>query len=188
MMHVIPRNTANILRVLLLVALICDLLILPLVPALVVLDGIAPLEALATSGMPDRSVWLLAIFIAAWQCVWTTGGYAVILTLFLLFFGVCAAVMLWQGRRVLRTILRSEPFSPENAVSLNRAAVCSFLISGATLARTVSTVLLKDAAAALLSYTALFIPLFAMAGLLFLLMSGLFGQATAMKEESDLTI
>ena len=188
MMHVIPRNTVSILRVLLLIALICDLLILPLVPALVVLDGIAPLEALATSGMPDRTVWMLAIFIAAWQYVWTADGYTVILTLFLLFFGVCAAVMLWQGRRVLRTILRSEPFSPENAVSLNRAAVCSFLISGAALARTVSTVLLKDAAAALLSYTALFIPLFAMAGLLFLLMSGLFGQATAMKEESDLTI
>ena len=39
-----------------------------------------------------------------------------------------------------------------------------------------------------MSYTALFIPLFAMAGLLFLLMFGLFGQATAMKEENDLTI
>ena len=51
-----------------------------------------------------------------------------------------------------------------------------------------STAFLKGAGAALMSYTALFIPLFAMAGLLFLLMSGLFGQATVMKEENDLTI
>ena len=50
------------------------------------------------------------------------------------------------------------------------------------------TVLILGAGAALMSYTALFVPLFAMAGLLFLLMSGLFGQATTMKEENDLTI
>ena len=110
------------------------------------------------------------------------------LTLFLLFSGVCAAVILWQGRRALRTLLRGQPFSAENAVSLRRAAVCAFLIAGAALVRTVSTAFWKGPGAALVSYTALFIPLFAMAGLLFLLMSGLFGQATAMKEENDLTI
>lgn len=184
----IPRNATKILRFLLLVAFICDLLILPMVPVLVILNGIEPLGTLATSGMPDLPAWLLAIFIASWINIWTTGGYTIMLTLFLLFSGVCAAVILWQGRRVLRTILRSEPFSPENAVSLKRAGVCSFLISGSALVRTVSTVFLKGAGAALMSYTALFIPLFAMAGLLFLLMSGLFGQATVMKEENDLTI
>ncbi len=110
------------------------------------------------------------------------------LTLFLLFSGVCAAVILWQGRRVLRTLLRGQPFSAENAVSLRRAAVCAFLIAGAALVRTVSTAFWKGPGAALVSYTALFIPLFAMAGLLFLLMSGLFGQASDMKAENDLTI
>ena len=184
----ISKNITKILRALLLLAFICDLLILPLVPVLVVLDGIAPLGALAASGMPDISAWLLAIFLMSWKYVWTADGYTMMLTLFLLFSGVCAAVILWQGRRVLRTILRSEPFSPENAVSLKRAAVCAFLISAAALARTVSTVFLRGAGAALMSYTALFVPLFAMAGLLFLLMSGLFGQATTMKEENDLTI
>ena len=184
----IPRNTTKILRFLLLLAFICDLLILPMVPVLVVLDGIEPLGALAASGMPDIPAWLLAILIVSWGYVWTAGGYTVMLTLFLLFSGVCTAIILWQGHRVLRAILRSEPFSPENAVSLKRAGVCSFLISGAALTRTVSTAFLKDAGAALMSYTALFIPLFAMAGLLFLLMSGLFGQATVMKEENDLTI
>ena len=47
---------------------------------------------------------------------------ALVLTLFLLVAGVCTALILWQGRRVLRTILRGEPFSAENAVSLRRAA------------------------------------------------------------------
>ena len=188
MKYTIPKNVTKTLRVLLLIAFVCDLLMLPLVPALVLLNGMEPLEALAVSGMPDAPIWLLAIFLMAWITVWSYGGHAVMLTLFLLFSGVCAAVILWQGRRVLRTILRSEPFSPENAVSLKRAVVCACLISAAALARTVSTVFLRGAGAALMSYTALFVPLFAMAGLLFLLMSGLFGQATTMKEENDLTI
>ncbi|MDY5613530.1 DUF2975 domain-containing protein [Dysosmobacter sp.] len=188
MKQMIPKKIAKTLRVLLLIAFICDLLILPLVPVLVILNGIGPLGALVTSGIPDLPAWMLAIFIVSWMHVWTAGGYTIMLTLFLLFSGVCAAVILWQGRRVLRTILRSEPFSPENAVSLKRAGVCSFLISGAALVRTGSTAFLKDAGSALMSYTALFIPLFAMAGLLFLLMSGLFGQASDMKAENDLTI
>nr|WP_325197096.1 DUF2975 domain-containing protein [uncultured Oscillibacter sp.] len=188
MKQMIPKNVAKILRVLLLIAFVCDLLILPLVPALVLLNGTEPLETLAVSGMPDAPVWLLAVFLMAWISVWSCGDYAVMLTLFLLFSGVCAAVILWQGRRVLRTLLRGQPFSAENAVSLRRAAVCAFLIAGAALVRTVSTAMWKGPGAALASYTALFIPLFAMAGLLFLLMSGLFGQATAMKEENDLTI
>ena len=188
MKQLIPKKITRALRVLLLIALICDLLLLPLVPVLVLLGGVEPLGAFVTSGMPDLPAWSLAIFLVSWLQIWSLGGYAVALTLFLLFFGVCAAVILVQGRRVLRTLLRSEPFAVENAVSLKRAAVCAFLISGAALVRTVSTVFLKSAADALLSYTALFIPLFAMAGLLFLLMSGLFGQATAMKEENDLTI
>ena len=103
----IPRNTTKILRFLLLLAFICDLLILPMVPVLVVLGGIEPLGALAASGMPDIPAWLLAILIVSWGYVWTAGGYTVMLTLFLLFSGVCAAVILWQGHRVLRAILRS---------------------------------------------------------------------------------
>ena len=46
----------------------------------------------------------------------------------------------------------------------------------------------EDGAAALLSYTALFIPLFTMAGLLCLVMAGLFHRAAEMKAENDLTI
>ena len=109
MKYTIPKNVTKTLRVLLLIAFVCDLLMLPLVPALVLLNGMEPLEALAVSGMPDAPIWLLAIFLMAWITVWSYGGHAVMLTLFLLFSGVCAAVILWQGRRVLRTLLRGRP-------------------------------------------------------------------------------
>ena len=40
----------------------------------------------------------------------------------------------------------------------------------------------------LVTYNALFVPIFAMAGLLCLVMSALFRQAAEMKSENDLTI
>ena len=42
--------------------------------------------------------------------------------------------------------------------------------------------------APLFTYTTLFVPAFFMAGLLFLVMSALFGQAAELKEDQDLTI
>lgn len=183
-----PKKISALLRGLLLIAFICDLLVLPLIPALVMLGGPEALGTLAVSEVPDLPLWMLVILFLAWKQVWTAGSYQIVLTLFLVFSGICTAVILWQARRVLRTVLRGEPFSPENGISLKRAAVCAFLIAAAALVRTVSTVFLKSTASALLSYTALFIPLFMMAGSLFLLMSGLFRQAAAMKAENDLII
>ena len=61
--------------------------------------------------------------------------YWPVLSLFLLSCGVCTAVILWQARRVLQTILRGEPFTWSNAVSLRRAAWACFLIAGAALVR-----------------------------------------------------
>ena len=110
------------------------------------------------------------------------------LTLFLLFSGVCAAVILWQGRRVLKTILRGQPFSMENAVSLRRAAVCGFLIAAAALVRLVFSLFYTRSLLPLTTYNALFVPIFAMFGLLCLVMSALFRQAAELKAENDLTI
>ena len=97
-------------------------------------------------------------------------------------------MILWQGRRVLGAILRGEPFSMENAVSLRRAAVSSFVISLAALIRLVFSLCWYRSPAPLLTYNALFVPIFAMAGLLCLVMSALFRQAAEMKAENDLTI
>ena len=89
---------------------------------------------------------------------------------------------------MLGTILRGEPFSMENAVSLRRAAVCAFLIAAAALARVIWGVCYYRSANPLATYNALFVPIFAMAGLLCLVMSALFRQAAELKAENDLTI
>ena len=89
---------------------------------------------------------------------------------------------------MLRTILQGDPFSLTNAVSLRRAAFYSFIISLAALARLLFSIFHFRSLQPLLSYNALFIPIFAMAGLLCLVMSALFRQAADMKAENDLTI
>ena len=76
----------------------------------------------------------------------------------------------------------------ENAVSLRRAAVCAFLIALAALARVVFGLLFYRYLSPLLTYNALFVPIFAMFGLLCLIMSALFRQAAELKAENDLTI
>ena len=88
---------------------------------------------------------------------------------------------------LLEIILKEAWNSPKNAVYLQRAAAGCFVIAAGALGRTAFT-LCRDGAAALLSYTALFIPLFTMAGLLCLVMAGLFHRAAEMKAENDLTI
>ena len=60
-------------------------------------------------------------------------AYTAVLTLFLWACGICTAIILWQGKRVLDTIMKGEPFTLANAANLRRAAVCCFIISGACL-------------------------------------------------------
>ena len=102
--------------------------------------------------------------------------------------GVCTAVILWQGRRVLDTILRGTPFCGENAGNLKRAAVCCFLISAFALVRVLWGVWFFQSVRPLLTYCGLFVPIFLMSGLLCLVMSALFRQAAQIKAENDLTI
>ena len=111
-----------------------------------------------------------------------------VLTLFLLSCGTCTAVILWQGKRVLDTILKGDPFVLDNAKSLKRAAVCCFVISGAALVRVIWGLAYYQSIAPLLTYNALFVPIFLMGGLLFMVMSALFRQAAELKAENDLTI
>ncbi len=157
------QKIAHILKNLVTVTFVCNLLAVPAVPYVVwrghAEAGLARLE-----------------------------GYHPVLIAFLMVCGCCTAVVLWQGRRVLSSILRGEPFSPENAVSLHRAAVCAFCIAGAALLRLVWGVWFYRSIHPFLSYNALFVPIFFMAGLLCLVMSALFRQAAELKAENDLTI
>ena len=185
------QKIARVLDALVLITLLCNFIALLLVPGMVYFRfsqegsmSFADLQTVFGYDVDDGLGHLLTIYL---RDVWQE-PYTAMLTLFLLFSGVCTAVILWQGLRVLDTILRGEPFSLENAVSLRRAAVCSFVISAAALARVVFSLWLFRSLAPLLSYNALFVPIFAMFGLLCLVMSALFRQAAEIKAENDLTI
>lgn len=188
------QRIARVLNALVIAALICNIVILYLVPAAVLSGGPGLLEGVGTylggivfPGEDDIVAAGILGSALAWLWFWQDAD-SMVLTLFLTVSGICTATVLWQGRRVLGTILRGEPFSAENAVSLRRAAVCSFVIAGAALVRVVFNLVRFRSVAPLLSYNALFVPIFAMAGLLCLVMSALFRQAAEIKAENDLTI
>ena len=188
------QKIARVLHVLVLIALVCNVVILYLVPAAVLSGGPSLLEGVGEylggilhPGEDDIVTAGIAASFLSWFWCWQDPE-TLALTLFLVVSGVCTAVILWQGKRVLETILRGEPFSMENAVSLRRAAVCAFLIALAALVRVVFGLLFYRSLAPLLTYNALFVPIFAMFGLLCLIMSALFRQAAELKAENDLTI
>ena len=186
------KKLAFVLKILVLIMFACNLLALLLVPGLVTVNRNWR-ELFQMAGDPYEPVSPLIFFVAMWPEVFRhiPQGLAnkyVTLTLFLLFCGICTAVILWQARRVLNTILKGTPFCTENEKSLKRAAVCCFLISSFALVRMVWSVWFFRSVLPMLSYNSLFIPIFLMGGLLCLVMSALFRQAAEMKAENDLTI
>jgi len=190
------QKLAKILKILITCAFVCNLLALPLVPGLVgigsegglaVFDGLVPYENDPLQ-LPVRVV--IAFFLGCWQYlfrVWRE-PYSGVLAAFLLVCGACTAVILWQARQVLDTILEGNPFQQKNSGSMKRAAVCCFAIAAAALVRTLWGFGYYGSIAPLFTYNALFVPVFAMGGLLCLVMSALFRQAAALQEDSDLTI
>ena len=189
---------AWVLKILVTVTFLCNLLVLPLVPVLVsFLSSGMPVHELlsnltASPPAPDDDFFCLSpplqLFLLLWGAWSEHFSYTLVLTCFLLFCGVCTAVPLWQARRVLNTILRGAPFCRENGQNLRRAAVCCFLISLFALIRLVWGLFYYGSLAPILTYNALFIPIFFMGGLLCLVMSALFRQAAELKAENDLTI
>lgn len=171
---------ARVLKVLVSVTFVCNLIVLPCVPMLTTTGGAADIVELWGQIGPY-------LFLLGWQ-LFGTVPYLTVLSLFLLFCGVCTAVILWQARRVLITIIEGDTFTLGNARNMRRAAVCCFLICAAALARVVWSFFYYASPAPLFTYNALFVPLFLMGGLLCMVMSALFRQAAELKEENDLTI
>lgn len=186
------QKLARVLRVLVMIVFVCNLIAIFLVPGLVTL-GQEWQELFQMGSDPHEPLSPAVFLILIWPEVFRhipqgLGNEYVALTFFLCFCGVCTAVILWQGKRVLDTICKGDPFAMDNAQSLKRAAVCCFLISGAALVRLVWGLVYYQNIAPLLTYNALFVPVFLMGGLLFMVMSALFRQAAELKAESDLTI
>ena len=186
------QRLARVLRVLVVITLICNIIVLFMVPALVTLR-MNWWELFQMAKDPHEPISPLLVVFITWPEVFRHLGQGwrnpyVVLTLFLLSCGICTAVILLQGKRVLDTILEGKPFQVRNARALRRAAVCCYLISAAALARMIWEFAYQQSLAPLLTYNALFIPVFFMAGLLFQVMSALFRQAAELKEDQDLTI
>ena len=190
------QKLAQVLRVLVIVVFVCNIVALVFVPGAVALfqDGgyetiskviMGALDLPGYEGVGLKSVPLFFVM-AVWY-VWMD-AYTAVLTLFLWACGICTAIILWQGKRVLDTIMKGEPFTLANAVNLRRAAVCCFIISGAALARTVWGIVYYCSIGPVLTYNALFVPVFLLAGLLCMVMSALFRQAAELKADNDLTI
>ncbi len=183
------KKLARVLRVLVDVVFVCNLVILPFVPGLVGVGAEGGLGAIRTLavGVGTQTAAFLA---ACWQYlfrVWRN-AYTGVLAGFLLFCGINTALILWEARRVLGTVVAGLPFQRSNAESMRRAAISFGLISLAALCRTVWGFFYYRSVAPLFTYNALFVPVFAMGCLLCLVMSALFGQAAELKEDSDLTI
>lgn len=178
------KRLAQVLRVLVTVTFLCNLAVLPLVPGLVFTGSAMRGEILAglLTGAKGSKVFLLA-----WSAVWGS-QYTGMLTLFLLFCGVCTAAILWQARRVLGSVIARETFTMDNARNMRTAAVGCFFISFAAAVRMIWGFFYYRSPRPLFTYNALFIPIFLMGGLLCMVMSALFRQAAEMKAENDLTI
>lgn len=190
------QKLARVLRVLVIITLVCNILALFLVPMMaftssageVVHWGMDELSYLfGLEPVPDIYYCFDLVLLLSWAAVWRD-AYLAVLTVFLWACGTCTAVILWQAKRVLDTILSGNPFSLDNAGNLKRAAICCFLISGMAFVRLVWGMLDYLDLDPLFSYNVLFVPIFLMGGLLFLVMSALFRQAAELKAENDLTI
>lgn len=188
------QKIAKALKVMVNILLVCNLVALYLVPVVVLSNSRSLMEGIQSylGGLlfpGEDDIVMAGVFASLLSWFWVWGkAYDLMLALFLLISGCCTAVVLWQGRRVLNTILAGTPFSGENAVSLKRAAVCAFVIAAAALVRVAWSICYYRSLRPLTTYNALFVPIFAMAGLLCLIMSALFRQAAEIKAENDLTI
>lgn len=189
------QKLAKVLKILVIIAFVCNIVVLYLVPVAVMSDGEGLLAGCQSyiDGLlfPQEDDVVGAGIIAplfAWVGVWVQGEYAGMLAGFLVLCGCCTAIILWQARQVLDTILIGEPFSLKNAANMKRAAVCCLVISVAAFARLIWGFFYYKSIAPLLTYNGLFVPVFAMGFLLFMVMSALFRQAAELKEENDLTI
>ena len=185
------QKLAKILKVLVTITFVCNLIALPLVPGIVGIGSEYGLWGAAEEfGVFGSEFGPLLLLAACWQYlfrVWRS-EYTAVLAFFLMACGVCTAVILWQARKVLDTILAGNPFQKKNGESLKRAAVCCFVIAAAALVRMIWRLVYFNSPVSLFSYNTLFVPLFAMGGLLCMVMSALFRQAAELKEENDLTI
>ena len=190
------QKLARILNVLVMITFAANLVALILIPGLLYYDpqnllgGVQEMVGTFLHADEDDIV-AAGVFgvIAGWVFVWMEPEVLQLgKSLFLLGCGLCSAGMLRQAHWILNTIQEGNPFQRRNAIAMRRAALCCWGISGMALIRCLWELNQLKNLAPLFTYNALAIPVFFMGGLLFLVMSALFRQASELQEDQDLTI
>lgn len=113
------QKLARVLRVMVIAVFICNIAALFLVPGLTGLLNDGGVEAVwkavaAALNLPGYEVGFKSLpmyFAMAFIGVWTD-AYCAVLTLFLWACGICTAIILWQAKRVLDTILKGGDLHP----------------------------------------------------------------------------
>lgn len=93
--------------------------------------------------------------------------------------GVSAEKLLWELRRIFATVLQEDCFVQENVVSLRKMSNWSFFIALMSVVRSIVYMTIAMAVVVLV---------FAIAGLFSRVLSFVFEQAVAYKEENDFTV
>ena len=191
------QRLSRVLKILVWIALVCNLIALLFVPELVMVlkDGgpsklrgfMMELTTTMTYNGGQGAFFNLMVLLGCYYVVWQSVESA-LWTVFFWVCGACTAVILVQALNILKTIGQGEPFRMDNARSMKRAAVSCWVISAAALVRLLIWLYMEGTLAPLFTYTCLFIPVFFMVGLLFMVMSALFRQAALLQEDQDLTI
>ena len=191
------QKLARVIRVLVIIVFVCNIIALLLVPVMSVLAAVwnpeikylndAVYYYFGGYSLAELPRFIIDLWVAVLMLT-RQDMYVIVLMIFLWTCGICTAVILWQGKRVLDSVLKEDTFSFANAANMKRAAVCCFVISGAALVRAVWSLCAYKNIGTLLTYNSLFVPVFLIAGLICLVISALFRQAAEMKAEQDLTI
>lgn len=101
------------------------------------------------------------------------------LLVFLYLTGFLCLLLVYEVKKILGRLYRKNPFVMENVKSFKRIAYYSFLISSLYIVKIVLFITVLTVIVAFL---------FILAGLFSLVLSQVFAQAVAVKEENDLTI
>ena len=136
------------------------------------LDAMFIMGIIVTLSLPLTIKWM-----AAFDPRWGQYYMASIIIFFIL--GIAAVFILWELRRIFKTVLAENCFVKENVRSLRRMGNCSFFIVLMSLVR-----LAVFQTAAMMVIVLVFV----IAGLFSKVLAMVFDEAIRYKEENDLTI
>lgn len=107
------------------------------------------------------------------------GDHYIIMCIIFMLCGFLALWIIYYLRKIFRTVIRKDCFVMENVTSLKRMGIASFLISLVTSFRLLFVIT---------PATLIIILVFFIAGLFSLVLTQVFAQAVAYKQENDFTI